>query len=461
LVRSEEVRLIIMIMKKTLKILLLPLVLTLLVLPVTAQKGVEDGSKYGRGDDSIQCIKNLSLYREFVKYNNYTDAMEPWKIVFTECPLATKNIYIDGAKMWNALIDKEKDPVRKAELLDTLRLVYNQRIKYYKQEGSVLGRMGVDLLRHPENRQDPDIVEEAYGYFNKSLKILKNKSSIAVVATYMTSSIILFQSDRISDMQVIEDYEMISGILDYQLAQKPGNASILKVKEASNGNFISSGAPSCASLLSYFQPMFEDKKEDLDYLKQVVNFLNILECESEPFYAQVTEALYEKEPSSQAAFALAKLFLTREDYDKAGGYYIEAIGSEEDPLKKADYYYQLAFITNTKFKDPVKARGYALEAIELRPDWGDPYILIGDAYVGSKDCFEDDFEKTTIYWVAVDKFTRARSVDPDISEKANERINTYSKYFPDVETIFFYSLEDGDSYTVGCWINETTKVRAR
>jgi hypothetical protein len=97
----------------------------------------------------------------------------------------------------------------------------------------------------------------------------------------------------------------------------------------------------------------------------------------------------------------------------------------------------------------------------LNPAWGDPYILIGDAYARSKNCFENEFEKTTIYWAAVDKFMKAKTVDPETEEKANERIDTYPKYFPDVETIFFYSLQEGDSYTVGCWINETTKVRSR
>ncbi|MFC2080970.1 tetratricopeptide repeat protein [Bacteroidota bacterium] len=448
-------------MKIILRTILLTVFIGLMTLQVSAQKGVEDGSRYGQGDDSIQCIKNLSLYREFAKYNNIIDAIEPWKIVFSECPQSTKNIYIDGAKMWNAFINKEKDPVRKAEMMDTLRMVYDQRIKYYKQEGSVLGRKGVDILRHPEYRQNPDIVEECYGYLNKSVKILKNKSSIAVVATFFTSSIKLYQEGRITDMQVIEDYSLISDIIDYQLAQKPDDATLLKVKEANDGNFIASGAPSCASLLNFFKPRYEQNKDDLSYLQRVVSFMSTLGCESDPFYVLTAESLYKKEPSAQAAFGLAKLFLTKEDYNKAAGYYEEAIKSEEDPEKKAEYYYQLGYITHAKMNQPIQARTYALEALKLKPDWGDPYILIGDTYAASKDCFEDEFEKTTIYWVAVDKFSKAKSVDSSTAEKADDRISTYSRYFPDVETIFFYSLKDGDSYTVGCWINETTKVRSR
>lgn len=450
-----------MIMRISLKIAMFPALLGFIHLTSLAQKGVEDGSRYGHGEDSIRCIKNLSLYREHVKYNNYPSALEPWRVVYNECPKSTKNIYIDGAKMFNEFIANEKDPDRKAILMDSLRLLYDQRIKYYKQRGSVLGRKAVDILKHPEYRIDPDIQEETYGYLQESISILKNKSSVAVVATFMTTSFALFQNERLTDLQVIENYALASDILDYQLEQKPGDKTIMQVKEATDYNFITSGAPTCESLVSYFQPLWEKKKDDIAYLGRAVNFLSELECESEPFYALVAEALYEKDPSAQAAFGLAKLFLSKEEFDKAITYYQEAINREEDPSKKADYLYQLGYITNAQLKQPEEARNYALEAIKLRPDWGEPYILIGDAYANSKDCFTDEFEKTTIYWAAVDKFLKAKSVDDGVAEKANDRINTYRNYFPDIETIFFYSLKEGDIYKVGCWINETTTVRAR
>jgi tetratricopeptide (TPR) repeat protein len=448
-------------MKIGLKIALFPVLLCFITLNSVAQKGMEDGSRYGHGEDSVRCIKNLSLYREYIKHGDYDMCLGPWRVVFDECPLSTKNIYIDGAKMFNEFVDKEEDPDRKAILMDSLRLIYDQRIKYYKQRGSVLGRKAVNILRHTEYRGDPDILEEAYGYLQESISILKNKSAVPVVATFMKTSLELYAYDRLTDIQAIENYVLGADILDYQLKQKPGDQTILQVKEAHEDNLIINGPSTCESLISYFQPLWEEKKADVTYLGRAVNFLSARECESEPFYELVAEALYKKEPSAQAAFGLAKLFLGKEEYDKAIIYYQEAINAEQDPVKEGDYLYQLAYITYTELKQPEKARTLALEAIKLKPDWGEPYILIGDAYVGSKDCFTDEFEKTTIYWAAVDQFSKARSVDAEVAEKANERINTYKKYFPDIETIFFYSLKEGDNYKVGCWINETTKVRAR
>ena len=101
-------------MKMALKIALYTFLLGFLTLTGMAQKGVEDGSRYGHGEDSIRCIKNLSLYREYIKHGDYDMGIGPWRIVFEECPKSTKNIYIDGAKMFNDLVDNQKDPGKKS-----------------------------------------------------------------------------------------------------------------------------------------------------------------------------------------------------------------------------------------------------------------------------------------------------------------------------------------------------------
>ena len=105
------------------------------------------------------------------------------------------------------------------------------------------------------------------------------------------------------------------------------------------------------------------------------------------------------------------------------------------------------------------ARSAAKSAASLRPDWGEPYLRIGDIYVASASRCGDGFERSTVYWVAVDAFMKAKSVDDLLKEKANKRISTYSRYFPTKENCFFNDLESGGKYTVKCWINASTRVR--
>lgn len=426
---------------------------------ILAQKGVDTGSKYGYGEDSVRCLKNLALYRDRVKINNYAEAIIYWRVVYNECPKSSQYIYIDGAKMYNDLIIAEKEASRKEALIDTLMMIYDHRMLYFDQKGNILGRKAVDLLRYRIN--DIGSVEEAYGYLEESLNLLKNESSLPVISAFMNSTFTLYSAGKIADLKVIANYALTSDLIDYKIAENPADEDARKMKENLDQNFIASGAPTCQSLISYFKPMYEDKQTNISYLKKVVSFLTTLNCDKDPLYIMATEALYRQEPSAMAAFNLAKLFVTREDYTKAVIYYKEAIEKETDPVKKAEYYYQFGWITFAKLGDPQTACKYAQQAITLRPGWGEPYILIGDAYVEGKNCFTDEFERSTIYWAAVDKFIQAKSRDESVSEKANERIQTYSMYFPDVETMFFYSLKNGDPYTVGCWINEKTTVRSR
>jgi hypothetical protein len=168
-----------------------------------AQKGVEDGSKYGRGHDSVRCLVNLTLSRDRVKAGNYEDALNYWRVAYNECPQSSQYLYIDGSKMFNELIVAEKDPVRQDALIDTLMMIYDQRMKYFDQKGNILGRKAVDLLKY---RNNITAVGEAYKYLEESINLLKNKSLMPVIDAFMVSTIALYSAGKVSDMKVIENY---------------------------------------------------------------------------------------------------------------------------------------------------------------------------------------------------------------------------------------------------------------
>ena len=59
-------------------------------------------------------ITELSLYNEFYKQDDYKSALPHWKKVYTHYPKSSTNIYIQGAKMIesmmeNAQTEEEKD----------------------------------------------------------------------------------------------------------------------------------------------------------------------------------------------------------------------------------------------------------------------------------------------------------------------------------------------------------------
>jgi tetratricopeptide (TPR) repeat protein len=370
---------------------------------------IQDNPKYGTDSASrINCANNLSTMSEFMKIDLLDHAFPSWQIVFNECPASSKNIYLYGIKIYRTRVARQQDQAQKATALDTLMLIYDRRIEHFGQEGLVLGRKGLDLLRY-DNSQ----VQRAYEYLKESAD-LKNVSRAETC---------------------LKNIEAI---------------------------FANSGAADCETLVEIFTPKFEQAPEDPELLKKITSLLADQDCEENELFARSSENLYKIEPSSMAAYNLAKLFFKQEDYDKSIAYYKEAISGDADAEQKAKYHYELGLILFSKYDDLTNARSNARKAIENKPGWGDPYILIGNLYASSSDnCGENDFEKITVFWAAVDKFRQAKSADAEVSAEANELIAKYSAYFPNVEDAFFYGFENGQSYTVGCWINEKTTVRCR
>ena len=407
----------------------------------------------------MDCANNLSTMSEFMKIDLYDYALASWNIVYNTCPASSKNIYIYGVKIFRERFTEETDPARKAEILDSLMTIYDKRIVHFGQEGLVIGRKGLDLLRYDKKQ-----VEASYGYLKRSMEVSTTNTEESVIVTLMQTSQALMRAGAIDGRELIDNYLVAMDILEKKL--KTGK-STQRVQIAINNVeaiFANCGAADCDALVEIFTPKFEETPDNLEFLKKITTLLSDQNCEDTKLFADASENLYQLEPSSQAAYNLARLFYKKEDIEKSIVYYREAIGNatEDEDEDKAKYNYELGLIQFSKYDNKQLARTYALSAIESMPEWGEPYILIGNLYASSSSvCGENDFEKTTIFWAAVDKFQKAKALDPEVNGEAAELINRYSQYFPNVEDAFFYGFEDGQPYKVGCWINENTKVRTR
>ena len=423
------------------------------------QKGVDDGSKFGKGDDSIRCVRNLSLYVEYYRQKSYYDALPYWRIVFAECPIANFNMYIHGVKMHKMLADKADNNEQKFAHLDTMMLIYDQRIKYFGHEGKVLGRKGIDWLSMRKSTFED--IKMGYDYIKKSVDMQKNKSENAVLAIFMTASSSLFKTGELSQEKMIQNYATASQIADYKINVKPKSADFQRLKEKLDQIFSQSGAATCDALIKLFQPKYDQNPEDKELLTKIIIFLASTDCKDSDLYYHASTSLHKIDPSAKSSYFLAEMNVDRANYEKASVQYKQAIELETDSKEKARYYMKLGDITYHKLGNNSLSRTYARKAAELDPESGHPYLLIGAIYAGSEPCGDDDIAKKALYWIAVDNFVKAKKVDNELAEIANKSINAYSQHFPDTEAVFFHGLKVGDRYSVDCWINETTIVRTR
>ena len=433
-------------------------------IPSVNSFGQEDQGAGKYGTDSLTCITNISLYREFFKqwkasdYKSETihDLIPPWRWVFLNCPRGTQNTYIDGAKIVSYLVETTSDPGLRDKYIDTLMMLYDQRIQYFGKEGFVLGRKGVDLFAYR-----PADVEKIYEYLKRSVELEKENTAGPVLIYYMNSAVNLAKSGKSDSTVIFDAYDVSSEIIEKNLKTNEGNEEEKKnwLTIQSNVELILEPFATCPDLVSIYRKKFNQTPDDVELLKKISNLLEQKKCHTDPFYFETTVKLYELEPSPESAYMIGKMLLNEGKYGEAIDYLKQAEKlNDTATVQKSYMYIAKAYQALNNYPS---SRAYALKAAALDPTDGDPYMLIGDLYAASaRDCGGNDLTNHVAYWVAVDKYQRAKQIEPALGPEADKLIYTYSAYFPATSTIFFYTLKEGDIYRVECWINEDTRIRA-
>ena len=426
------------------------------VISVSAQPGSVTGTKYGKGQDSINCIINLSLYQQDYQHKNYDAAIVNWRKVWRDCPTSSVNLTTYGINMYRSFIAKELDQNKKKALVDTLMQVYEKGMVLRPQnKGAYLGMMAEDLLKYADT---PENQEKIFKLLEERMSVEKEKTPAITYATYMKMILERNASGKLSDEELLDNYTKVSDFIS-EAIKKTSDEELAKARDMIDESFVNSNAAGCDNLLKIYGEKYEANKNDAEFLRKLTRLLNRKECTDSELFEKASEQQYALNPSSDAAYNMAKLFFKKENFNKAVEYFENAIKSETEPFERANYNYQLGGIMLTKYNKYGDAKKYALEAIKLRPDWGAPYILLANTYANGPKCGEDEFEQRNVYWVVVDKLQKAKAVDPACATIVDPLIRQYSQHFPKKEEGFFRNILEGATVSVGCWIGESTKVR--
>lgn len=418
------------------------------------------------GANDLEFMNNLSMYNEFYKQQDYKSAMVPWKKLYVFYPKSTLNIYIHGAVMLESYIKKATSKAEKNMYLDSLMNLYDRRIRFFNQKGYVLGRKGTSWLKYNlppaediSNEELTKVYRKGYDMLKESMKEQGAETEIPVMVLLMQTSKSLLSLGQLPKEEVVGNYDAITRILNELDKEKPDAEGLAEARNAVEQIFGTSGAADCESLIRIYTPQFEEKSGDLDFIKTMLRRLSRTKCDDSPLFFQASEKMYQLEPSAEAAFNMARMFVKQDDAEKAKSYYLQAMHQETDQKLLEDYYYEYALFIFAKENNYVEARNYARKALAINPDNCKALMLIGDIYVASSRTFSsDNFEKASVMWLAVDYFTKAKSGD-DCLVEASQKANRYRTYFPNKEEAFFLSIKEGDVYKVGGWINETTRAR--
>lgn len=402
------------------------------------------------GEDENTCKENLSMFREYYKQKNYVDALNPWRWAYENCPASSGNIYKNGPKIIKERI--KVDQINKDAYIDTLMMIFDQRIQYgFGEEGYILGLKGYELVIADKSRS-----AEAFEILKKGVSLSGNSSDFRTVYGYMKAVVNLEKSGDKTNSDVLSVYAIVSEIIDYNIANE---SKITKyfVQYSEKIEDLFTPYADCDDLISLFASKFNPNTEDVDFLKRLTTVLDNKKCTDSELFFNSSSRLYELEPSAAAADQMSKMSIVKGNSSDAIFYAKEAIEMEEDSSRKAKYYLALAdaFRSAGSF---TSARDAVYSALKLRNGWGEAYMNLGNIYIAGASSCGSDFEQKTVYWVAVDAFRKALN-NEDTKARASKSINLYSKYFPTTESCFFNGVDSGKAYTVSCWINISTTVR--
>ena len=469
-----------------------------MALSVSAQVPATD-SKYGA--DSVNCVTKLSIYREYYKQWEAAkfaqDAVSPemisaWREVFLSCPRASQYTYTNGEKILDYLI--RTDSKNKDAYIDTICLLMDTRAQYFptdpktgkSQVSSIMGRKGLLIYTYNKNRY-----EEVYNVLKDAVALDASQLQGAYLDAYFKSTIDMVNNGKEEKMTIINVYQELSEVLDDNIkvlaeteaqlqearanAEESGdtegvsgfdkqiekNEKNININKGVKNNIDNLFQPyaSCEDLIKVFTAKMAETPDDVALLKRITTILDKKDCTDSKLFLDASKKLYEIEPSPEAAYNIGvKLFKDGKN-GEAAKYFEEATSAtNNDRVFRA--YRNLAYCYLNMYSY-TKCRDAARRAAAVDPTAGEPYIIIGMAYAASSNSFaEGKFGGKEVFWAAVDKLVKARTLDPSVAGRANELIRSYSSHFPSMETIFFNDYSEGQSYTVGGWIGESTTIRA-
>lgn len=438
-------------------------------LSALAQSGVETGTPYGTGEDSIQCVRNIAFYRTHAKSENYVDAYTFWKRVYDNCPAASKDTYIIGADILKWKIENANTPEERQQWIDNLMEMYDTRIKYFGDDPKtgtdyILGSKAADYISLMGDKTDYKLV---YDWLKDVVYDKKAETDPLTLSYFTFASMVKMMQDEAYKEKYIEEHLMVDGFYNSKIAEATQAGNTAKAEEyasfkaAGEGNFAASGAASCEVMQEIYASKVDAKKTDKEFLQSTIALFKSVGCTESPVYFTMSEHLYNIEPTAEAALGIAGKAYMEKNYDRAETYYKQAIELSDDSDSQADAYYLLGVMSYNR-GSYATARNYANKAMQLKANFGAPMLLIAQMYAASApNIYPDDpVKQRIVYCLVVDKCERARAIDSTIATEANRLIGSYRQHYPTKEDVFMHpDLEEGATFQVGGWIGESTTIR--
>lgn len=407
------------------------------------------------------------LYRDQMKLGNYKDAYQLWQKVYEVAPAADglRNTHFhDGIVLNEYFWTQETDTLKKDAYVQNVLRLYDEVIECYGKEGYVTGRKAFDLY-YKYHGYASDI--EMYGMFKKSIDLDGDSTQAFVLNPFTALLTNLVVEEKVPYEEASRYAHKMLEIIALNKSKKSASAWTKEgwdiVEEFTPVRLESmegiKGFYDCDYYKKKYSNTFDESADSCENLIAVLGRLRWGDCPLDDPELMVLANKYQTE--CMTSTPQCSDFLSEGDFREAINCYEEKAGQTDDPEKKAQYNLVISKIYYGELKNFSLSRKYALDALKYKPNWGEPYILIGKLYASSGPLCGPGrgFDSQVVTWPAIDSWNEAKRVDPSAAKEANRLIGQYSQFMPSREDVFQRNLKAGDSFTVGCWIQRTTTIR--
>lgn len=437
-------------------------------------------SFFVQAQNTEACTETLSLMATSVKSKD-ASAYDYLTTLRKDCPSFHKSIYSQGEFAIKLKIEKAANPAEKEKYVRDLLKLYDEHDQYFpNNEAGNKMKKGLALFENKVGTSDEvfQLLDVAFktDYANfKYAKAIYVYFEILVNNHKANKGIELQQVfDKYDDLtkKLDEEEEELSNEKDVLLNKEEAGQALTDKENARKARLENNldifenvrndmdnvilELSTCTKLIPFYQKGFEQNKTNEEWLKRATNRLEAKECDSDPLFSKMSEALYKLNPSAEAAEKLGVVEYQRKNMTKAMEYFNQAANLHTDNTKKANIYYKIASLYSKSNK--VQSRNYARKALQVKPSYGKAYLLIASLYGSSiNECGNDQFEKRAMYWLAAQYCNKAAAVDSTIKAKANNDAAKYRAAAPS-KTEIFQSGKAGQRIAFNCWVGESIVV---
>ena len=404
-------------------------------------------------EDRATAEEKNAMYTDQLTAKNYAEASEPLNWLLENAPNLNTSIYINGAKIYKELAKVETDAAKKAEYQEISLLMYDKRIEHFGKETDVLNRKAYAAYAFYKNDKTKFLF--LYELYEKAIDLGGAKAHNNNLVPYMdVMRKYKMNGGDLTDDDVLSRYDKINIIIDQKLEAGEDKDRMVKTREFIDKMLTSMITVDCDFIQNNLGEKLKDDPSNTKLAKKILGLSLAGSCSSLPIFLEAAKIVQADNPD----FGMAKIIGIKSsangDITTAFKYYNEAISLTDDGVKKADIFYEMAVQLSHQGRKS-GSRANAFKALEADPSRKSAYKLIGDLYLTSFETCkkgESRVEDRAVFIAAYEMYKKAGDT---------KMMKIAQNQFPTMEDIFTLNLEEGQTTRVGCWINQTIKIKKR